>query len=139
MKRLARDQQKKLADDARLARAWRQWHAEELAEARNGPHGAIVAELTTVLDRLTSSSAPALLACFERPDWAAVSYDVRLTILHELNTAITCLREQQGLPPFDDGVPGERDNVFRRIKDLMFAAPPGAHPGLNQMEQANSA
>ena len=82
---------------------------------------------------------PALLACFERPDWAAVSYDVRLTILHELNTAITCLREQQGLPPFDDGVPGERDNVFRRIKDLMFAAPPGAHPGLNQMEQANSA
>ena len=53
MKRLARDQQKKLADDARLARAWRQWHAEELAEARNGPHGAIVAELTTVLDRLT--------------------------------------------------------------------------------------
>ena len=78
MKRLARDQQKKLADDARLARAWRQWHAEELAEARNGPDGAIVAELTTVLDRLTSSSAPALLACFERPDWSVVSYDVRV-------------------------------------------------------------
>jgi hypothetical protein len=139
MKRLARDQQKKLADDARLAKAWRKWHEEELAEARNGPHGAIVAELTTVLDRLTSSSAPALLACFERPDWAAVSYDVRLTILHELNTAVTRLHEQQGMPPFDDGVPGERDNIFRRIKNLMFAAPPGACPGPDQMKQANSA
>jgi hypothetical protein len=129
MKRLARDQQKKLADDAKLAKAWRAWHAEELKEARNGPHGVIVAELMGVLDRLTTSSAPALLACFERPDWNVVSYDVRLTILHQLNTAITRLHEQQGMPPFDDGVPGERDNVFRRIKTLMFAAPPGAHPG----------
>jgi hypothetical protein len=139
MKRLARDQAKKLQDDARLAKAWRQWHAEELAEARNGPHGAIVTELMDVLDRLTPSSAPALLACFERPDWTAVSYDVRLTILHQLNTAITRLREQHGAPPIDDGVPGERDNSFRRIKNLMFAAPPGAHPGPNQMKQANSA
>ena len=64
---------------------------------------------------------------------------MRLTILHQLNTAITRLREQQGMPPFDDGVPGERDNVFRRIKDLMFAAPPGAHPGSNQMKQGNDA
>jgi hypothetical protein len=56
MKRLARDQEKKLHDDAQLAKAWCKWHAEELAEARKGPH------------------------------------------------------------------------------DLMFAAPPGAHPGLNRMK-----
>ena len=41
------------------------------------------------------------------------------------------------MPPFDDGVLGERDNVFRRIKDLMFAAPPGASPGSNPMETSN--
>jgi hypothetical protein len=134
MKRLARDQEKKLHDDAQLARAWCKWHAEELAEARKGPHGAIVTELMAVLNQLTLRSAPVLLACFEHTDWNAVSHDVRLTILHELNVAITRLREQQGLSPFDDGVPGERDNVFRRIKDLMFAAPPGAHPGLNRMK-----
>jgi hypothetical protein len=138
MKRLPPDQAKKIADDAKLAKAWRKWHEEELAEARNGPHGAIVTELMIVLDRLTTSSAPALLACFERPDWNAVHYDVRLVVLHELNTAITRLREQQSMPPFDDGVPGERDNVFRRIKDLMFAAPPGAHAGSNHTQQRSN-
>jgi hypothetical protein len=135
MKRLTRDQQKKLQDDAKLAKAWRAWHAEELKEARDGPNGAIVNELMAVLDQLTSHSASALLACFERPDWSVVSYDVRLTLLHELNIAVTRLRERQGMSPFDDGVPGERNNIFRRIKALMFAALPGAHPGSNHMKR----
>jgi hypothetical protein len=78
--------------------------------------------------RLTPSSAPALLDCFERPNWNVVSYDVRMTILHELNAAITYLRERQGMPPFDDGVPGERDNIFRRIKDLISPRRPERVP-----------
>ena len=88
------------------------------------------------LDRLELSSASAC-SLVSSAGLDSVSYDVRLTILHELNTAITRLREQQGMPPFDDRVPGERDNVFRRIKHiLLFAAPPGAHPGSNHMKQA---
>ena len=140
MKRLGRDQEKKLHDDAKLAKAWRYWHSEELKEARNGSYGTIVNEVMAVLDNLTVQSAPALLACFERTDWNAVSADVRLIVLHELNVAVTRIRESRGLPPFDDGLPDvDRNNVFRLIKNLMFAASPGAHPGSDHMKQGNNA
>ena len=61
------------------------------------------------------SSASALLACIERPDWNVVSYDVRLTILHQLNNRHHPSTRTQGMPPIDDAC-RERDNVFRRIK-----------------------
>ena len=50
------------------------------------------------------------------------------------------MRERNGMPPIDDPLPGQPDNVFRRIKQiLLFAAPPGAHPGSDQMKQGNDA
>jgi hypothetical protein len=136
-RRLPRNQQKKLEDDARLLKAWRAWHAEQLNSALASSHGAMVAELMGVLDRVELSSAASLLACVQRSDWSAVSYDVRLTVLHQINNTITRLRERHGLPPIDDPLPGRPDNVFRRIKNLMFAAPPGAHPGLQPTQQRN--
>jgi hypothetical protein len=33
MKRLPRDQEKELADQARLLQTWRAWHVEQLADA----------------------------------------------------------------------------------------------------------
>ena len=39
MKHLSRDQQKELADHARLKRAWKAWHREQLADALAGPPG----------------------------------------------------------------------------------------------------
>ena len=61
MKRLPRDQQKKLADDAQLMRAWKNGTGSNSTEALAGAHGAIVAELMTLLDQLELSSAAALL------------------------------------------------------------------------------
>ena len=72
MKRPPRDQQKELADQARLMRAWKAWHAEQLDEALAGLHGAMVAELMTLLDRHELNSAAALLACVQRMDWSTV-------------------------------------------------------------------
>ena len=72
MKRLPRDQQKELADQARLMRAWKAWHAEQLDEALAGLHGAMVAEPMTLLDRHELNSAAALLACVQRMDWSTV-------------------------------------------------------------------
>ena len=72
MKRLPRDQQKELADQARLMRAWKAWHAEQLDEALAGLHGAMVAELMTLLDRHELNSAAALRACVQRMDWSTV-------------------------------------------------------------------
>jgi hypothetical protein len=112
-------EQKKLADDARLMRAWRRWHHEELAEALAGPYGPMVERLAFMLKTLELASSPLLLAYIRGVDWATVDYRTRLTVLHEVNSAITRLRERNGMDPFDDGVPGERDNVFRIIRGIV--------------------
>jgi hypothetical protein len=54
---------------------------------------------------------------------------VRFTLLHQINQTIARLRERNGMAAIDDPLPGQPDNVFRRIKQMLFAAPPGAHPG----------
>jgi hypothetical protein len=76
----------------------------------------------------------------QRTDWTSVSSDVRLTVLHQINQSITRLRERNGMTGIDDPLPSQPDNVFRRIRHILLcAAPPGAHPGLDQMKQGNSA
>ena len=116
-------QEPKIADDARLIRAWRAWHQEQLAEALAGPHGAQISELMTLLGRLEPSSATPLLAFIRRSDWSSVSYDTRLTVLHQINDRITRIRERHGLSPFDDGVPGSRDNVFQIVRSILAPSP----------------
>jgi hypothetical protein len=120
---LPRKRQEELEDNARLTRAWRQWHAEQLEEALAGLHGTTVAELTTLLDRLELDSAAVLLDCVQRTDWSAISYSVRLTILHEINSTISRMRERHGMAPIDDPLPDQPDNVFRRIKHMLLGAP----------------
>jgi hypothetical protein len=134
-RRLTKDQ--KLAEGQKLSRAYRAWQREQLDAALASAHGATIAELMALLDRLELDSAAALLACIQRTDWSAVSYDIRFTVLHQINATISRLRERNGMPAIDDPLPGQPDNVFRRIRQLMFAAPPGAHPGSNQTKQRN--
>jgi hypothetical protein len=115
---LSKDQ--KLAETGKLTRAYKQWQREQLAEALAGAHGAVVAELMALLDRLELSSAAALLACIQHTDWSSVSCDTRLTVLHQVNATITRVRERNSLPVIDDPLPGERDSLFRRIKYTLF-------------------
>jgi len=73
-----------------------------------------------------------LLAYIRCVDWGTVDYFTRLTVLHEINMAITKMRERNGLSPFDDGFPGDRPNVFQTIRTILIpaeAAPPGANAG----------
>jgi hypothetical protein len=125
----------KLAESQKLSRAYKRWHREQLDAALASAHGATVAELMSLLDRLELNSAATLLACIQRTDWSTISYDIRLTILHQINRTITRLRERNGMAAIDDPLPGQPDNVFRRMKQMLFAAPPGAHPGSNRMKQ----
>jgi hypothetical protein len=141
MKYHPRSLEKELADQARLLRVWNAWHQEQRDEALAGEHGAEVAQILSLLDplELNSGSAAMLTASIQRVDWITIDYDVRLTLLREINQKIMRLRERAGLPPLDDSLPGQPDNVFRRIMQMMFApSPPGAHPGSNQTKQRNS-
>ena len=55
----------------------------------------------------------------------AVLEQTRLTVLHELNTAITKVREKRGLEPISDPLQGAPFNAFQRIRTIMFPASAG--------------
>ena len=118
MKRKTATEQK-LADDARLLRAWRQWHREQLDEVLAGPHGAAVALVVGFLDGMGPQSAPALIALLDQHDWGQIDHNVRYVLLHQINQTVTRVRERAGLPPIDDALPGERDTGFLIIRTLL--------------------
>jgi hypothetical protein len=115
MRKSAKD--KELEDRSTLLRAWRQWHREQLQEALTGLHRDVMARLMEQLKQLRS--ARELVDFIATQDWAAVDADTRLIALHEINEAIMKLRERLGLPAFDDGLPGERENAFRTIRGIV--------------------
>jgi hypothetical protein len=113
-------QEKKLADDARMMRAWRRWHREQLEEVLAGPRGPMIERLMFILKELSRNSAPLLLAYIRGVDWTTVDADTRFICLHEINAAIAALRERHGMDPFDDPLPGQPENVSRHIKAHLF-------------------
>jgi hypothetical protein len=110
----------KFLETGKLTRAYKQWQREQLAEALAGAHGAVVAELMALLDRMELNSAAVLLNAVQRTVWSEISYNTRLTVLHQINATITRVRERAGMAPIDDPLPGERDSLFRRIKHALF-------------------
>jgi hypothetical protein len=119
---------KGLADNAHLLRAWRRWHREQLEAALADVHRDVIKRLMLQLKHL--HEARELLRFIEAQDWAAIDAETRLIALHEINVAITKLRERSGLEPIDDALPHERPNVFILVKEALFPrerkAPPDA-------------
>jgi hypothetical protein len=116
---------KKLADNAKLLRAWKRWHREQLEEVLAGTHGAAVARVVGFLDGMADGaglrSAPALIALLRKHDWNQIDHNVRYVLLHEISTAITNLRERSGLAPIDDALPHERTTGFLIIREILGA------------------
>jgi|SRR5215471_3701768 len=106
---------------ARLLRAWRKWHHDEPAEALVGLHRDVMQRLITELKSLRS--ARELVAFIEAQDWSAVDYGTRFTALHEINKAITKLRERAGQDPINDGLPGEPLRAFQLIRNIINQFP----------------
>jgi hypothetical protein len=105
-------------DDRRL-RAWRRWHYARLAEALAGPHGNKVHELLGFLGGMTVRSMPELLNLIRTQNWQTIDAETRLTVLHEVNEAITRVREEHGAAPFNDALPGQPDTGFLIVKQLL--------------------
>ena len=120
------------AGDAKMFRAWKKFHREEREQALAGPHGAVVSELFRMLQNLQHLQPSQLIGYVQSIDWSAIDYTTKLTIIHELNSAITTFREKRGLEPIDDNLPGDPDTPFRAIKTIVLTPPPhreGAHRG----------
>jgi hypothetical protein len=123
MTRPKSDKDKKLADDARLLRAWKAFHREERETALAGPHAAVLSELFRMFKNLAHVRPSQLIGFIRSVDWTAVDYETRMVVVHELDNAITKFREKQGKDPIDDNLPGEPDTPFRTIKAIVFPPP----------------
>jgi len=136
MKRHTRaDRNKELEESSYLLRAWKKFHREEREAVVAGPHGAVLAELFRMFENLKRVQPVQLIGFVRSIDWSTIDYQTKLTVVHEINEAITAYREKRGLDPIDDGLPGELDTPYRTIKQILFPlplivrAPTGAQPG----------
>jgi hypothetical protein len=130
-------QEQKLIDDARLIGAWRKWHREEREAVLARPHGVALGELFRMFENLRSLQPAQLIGFVRSIDWASIDYATRLVVVHELNTAVTAIREKHGLEPIDDGLPGEPETPFRTICAIVLTPSPlceGAHRGAARSE-----
>jgi hypothetical protein len=116
-RRKSAKEQKKLADDARLLRAWHAWHREQREEALAGPHRVVMGQLMAILKDL--HSARALIVFIEAQNWAAIDADTQLIALHEINAAIMRLRERAGQEPIDDALWHEPPRAFQVIRSII--------------------
>jgi hypothetical protein len=135
-------QEQELAERAYLLRSWYRWHREALVDALAGVHGNVLERLMVQLKDLRS--ARDLVRFVSDQNWSAVDPDTRAVALHQINRAITALREKNGMCPIDDALPGEPLNVFQLIRNIIhqFPAPaekavPGAVPVNRVMETSN--
>jgi len=108
---------KELEYRSTLLRAWKKFHAEQLEAALAGVHADVMSRLMAELKHLRS--ARELIDFIAAQNWSVVSYDDRAVALHEINRAITALRERHNMSPFDDGMPGDRPNVFQSIRGIV--------------------
>lgn len=72
-----RDEERRLAEDARLVRGWFAWHRDERKAVLAGSHGPMFERLLFILKGLTLKSAPLLLAYVHGVDWSKLAHHSR--------------------------------------------------------------
>ncbi|HEX2554218.1 MAG TPA: hypothetical protein VHL98_10980 [Microvirga sp.] len=116
----AAEAEKELRDEEKLGRLYRRWRRQKVEDLLTGSFGREVKGLLGFVRTMTLSSAPALIRLVEQATWIqAMPLDARFDLLQEISRLITLLRLREGLPPFDDDLPGEEPKAFFQIKDLM--------------------
>jgi hypothetical protein len=121
MRAAEKRKQKRLQERNELFRAWERWHKERREILLSGPHGRAAQELVDFLERMTccEEDAAALLTLVQQGPWADSDPDVKFLVLGVVDNAITYLRENEGLHPFDDPLPDEEPNVFLTIREML--------------------
>jgi hypothetical protein len=117
--RRARAQEKALAERDAQFRHWKHKHREQLDVALAGPHGDALARLVAFLDAMTVESASTLIECVRAGAWHSADADTRFLVLHLVGAAIVRLREQNGMPPFDDPLFDQPPNVFLVLREML--------------------
>ena len=76
------EKEQTLQDNARLLRAWKRWHREQLKQALCGLHRDVLERLMLQLKNL--QSARELVGFIEAQDWTAIDVETQFIALHEI-------------------------------------------------------
>ena len=124
------ERERERAGDGKMFRTWKKFHRDEKAAVLAGPYARTLSELFRMFANIECVQPAQLIGFIDAIDWGSIDFDTRLTVLHEVNAAVTRYREKRGLPPIDDPLPGAPDNVFRAIRKILteLPAPSRARP-----------
>jgi muconolactone delta-isomerase len=117
-KRREKAKEKALQERDDLFLLWRRWRHERVETLLAGPHGAKAQALLAFLQTMSLDDGPQLIELVRAGDWHHADPDTRFEILSLINTALTALREQHGLPLFDDALPDEEPTAFLIIREM---------------------
>jgi hypothetical protein len=89
----------------------------------NSEHGENYRVLLSLLKRLTPQSAHSahqLVAYVRAAQWIKrCNADQKFTVLSIIDATIIRARVREGLPPFDDPLPGQPDNLYLTIRNII--------------------
>lgn len=112
--------ERQLEENDALLRGYNAWLKEREAALLARSIGREVKGLLTFLRTMTLSSAPPLVRLVETASWMRnADRATRAELLWLIDRGITRLRVREGLPPFDDALPGEPDNAFLTIREAL--------------------
>lgn len=110
-------QEKKIRENQQLSRQFIKWKKERREALRT--NGKEISDLLDLLDTITFSSGPVLVSYLESAEWLrSLERNIKDDLLSAIADAIIKVREKEGLPPFDDALPGEPPKIFEKIKEI---------------------
>lgn len=116
----AKAAEQEMKDEILLSKLYKRWKDAKRAALLAGPHGKEIKGVISFLETMTLTSAPTLLKIVDGSAWLqSLSMNERHDLLNIIGLGIARCREKAGLPPFDDGLPGEPPKAFEQIKLTM--------------------
>jgi hypothetical protein len=124
-------QEQESIDKRRLLRTHSRWRRRQIKEHLARPYWVEFRELAAFLRKMTINDADRLVDFVKRATWLKSGpYAARFCALMLVGDTIARLRIRNGLPPFDDSLPGEEPTAFEKIRDELdcFKTEPTACP-----------
>jgi hypothetical protein len=110
---------KEEADREQLMKAWCAVQQRQIDDALVGPCGAQIGALLAFLKELSLDREAELVGFVQADSWHSANPDIRFLAMRLIGSRLVRLREDAGLPPFDDPLPGDPPSVFLQVREML--------------------
>jgi hypothetical protein len=107
------------ADRERLMKAWCAVQQRQIDDALVGPYGSQITALLAFLKELSLEREAELVGFVQADSWHCANADIRFLVMRLVGSRLATLREDAGLAPFDDPLPGEPPSTFLQIREML--------------------